>query len=30
LLERGFERRGVRTIAAGQVGLGTYYLAKRG
>jgi SAM-dependent methyltransferase len=30
LLERGFERRGLRTIAAEQVGLGTYYLAKRG
>ena len=29
LLERGFERRGLRTIAAEQVGLGTYYLAKR-
>jgi cyclopropane fatty-acyl-phospholipid synthase-like methyltransferase len=30
LLERGFERRGLRTIAAEQFGLGTYYLAKRG
>lgn len=30
LLERGFERRGLRTIAPEQVGLGTYYLAKRG
>jgi hypothetical protein len=30
LLEPGFERRGLRTIAAEQVGLGTYYLAKRG
>ena len=30
LLERGFERRGLRTIAAEQVGLGAYYLAKRG
>ena len=29
-LERGFERRGLRMIAAEQVGLGTYYLAKRG
>ena len=29
LLERGFERRGVRTVAVGQVGLGTYYLARR-
>ena len=29
LLERGIERRGLRTIAAEQVGLGTYYLAKR-
>lgn len=29
LLKRGFERRGLRTIAAGQVGLGTYYLAQR-
>lgn len=29
LLRRGFERRGLRTIAAGQVGLGTYYLARR-
>jgi len=28
LLERGFERRGVRTVAVGQVGLGTYYLAR--
>jgi SAM-dependent methyltransferase len=27
LLERGFERRGLRTITAEQVGLGTYYLA---
>lgn len=30
LLQRGFERRGVHTITAGQAGLGTYYLAKRG
>jgi hypothetical protein len=30
LLERGFERRGLRTIAAEQVGPGTYYLAERG
>lgn len=30
LLARGFERRGLRTIAAGQFGLGTFYLAKRG
>jgi hypothetical protein len=30
LLESGFERRGLRTIAAEQVGLGTYYLATRG
>jgi SAM-dependent methyltransferase len=30
LLERGFQRRGLRTIAAERVGLGTYYLAKRG
>jgi SAM-dependent methyltransferase len=30
LLKRGFERRGLRTIAVGQVGLGTYYLARRG
>jgi len=29
LLERGFERRGVRTVAVGQVGLGTYYLSRR-
>ena len=29
LLECGFERRGLRTIAVGQVGLGTYYLARR-
>ena len=29
LLERGFERRGVRTVVVGQVGLGTYYLARR-
>jgi cyclopropane fatty-acyl-phospholipid synthase-like methyltransferase len=29
LLERGFERRGLRTIATEQVGLGTYYLARR-
>jgi SAM-dependent methyltransferase len=29
LLRRGFERRGLRTVAAGQVGLGTYYLARR-
>jgi SAM-dependent methyltransferase len=27
LLERGFERRGLRTIAAEQVGMGTYHLA---
>jgi SAM-dependent methyltransferase len=30
LLERGFARRGLRTITAEQVGLGTYYLATRG
>jgi SAM-dependent methyltransferase len=30
LLERGFERRGLRTIATAQVGLGTYYVATRG
>jgi hypothetical protein len=30
LLERGFERRGLRTIAAEQAGPGTYYLAERG
>jgi ubiquinone/menaquinone biosynthesis C-methylase UbiE len=30
LLKRGFQRRGVRTLAAEQAGLGTYYLAKRG
>jgi SAM-dependent methyltransferase len=30
LLERGFERRGLRTVAAEQVGRGTYYLAERG
>lgn len=29
LLKRGFERRGLRTVAVGQVGLGTYYLARR-
>jgi hypothetical protein len=29
LLERGFERRDLRTVAVGQVGLGTYYLARR-
>ena len=29
LLERGFERRRLRTVAAGQAGLGTYYLARR-
>jgi cyclopropane fatty-acyl-phospholipid synthase-like methyltransferase len=29
LLERGFERQGVRTVAVGKVGLGTYYLARR-
>lgn len=29
LLERGFERRGLRTVAVGQVGLGNYYLARR-
>jgi SAM-dependent methyltransferase len=29
LLRRGFERRGLRTVAAGQAGLGTYYLARR-
>ena len=29
LLERGFERRGVRAVAAGQAGLGIYYLARR-
>jgi SAM-dependent methyltransferase len=29
LLERGFERRGLRTVAQGKVGLGTYYLARR-
>ena len=29
LLQRGFERRGLRTIAAAQAGLGTYYLARR-
>jgi hypothetical protein len=29
LLERGFERCGLRTIAAEQGGLGTYYLARR-
>ncbi len=29
LLERGFERQGLRAVAAGQVGLGTYYLARR-
>ena len=30
LLARGFERRGLRTIAAGQFGLGTFFLARRG
>ena len=29
LLERGFERRGLRTVAIGEAGLGTYYLARR-
>ena len=29
LLERGFERRGLCTVAAGQVGLGTFYVARR-
>lgn len=29
LLTRGFERRGLRTIAVGHAGLGTYYLARR-
>lgn len=29
VLERGFERRGLRTVAAGQAGLGTYYLARQ-
>jgi SAM-dependent methyltransferase len=29
LLRRGFERRGLRTIAVEQVGVGTYYLAQR-
>jgi hypothetical protein len=29
LLARGFERRGLRTIAVGHAGLGTYYLARR-
>jgi SAM-dependent methyltransferase len=29
LLARGFERRGLRTVAAGQAGQGTYYLARR-
>jgi malonyl-CoA O-methyltransferase len=29
LLERGFERRGLRTVAIGQVASGTYYLAQR-
>lgn len=29
LLERGFERRGLRTVATGQAGLGTYYLGRR-
>jgi len=29
LLKRGFERRDLHTIAAGQAGLGTYYLARR-
>lgn len=28
LLKRGFERRGLHTVAAGQAGLGTYYLAR--
>jgi tRNA (cmo5U34)-methyltransferase len=30
VLQRGFERRGLRTIAAEHVGHGTYYLAQRG
>lgn len=30
LLMRGFQRRGLRTIAAEQAGRGTYYLAERG
>lgn len=30
VLQRGFERRGLRTIASQQVGHGTYYLAQRG
>jgi SAM-dependent methyltransferase len=29
LLKRGFERRSLRTIATGRIGLGTYYIAKR-
>lgn len=29
LLERGFGRRGRRTVAAGQAGRGTYYLGRR-
>lgn len=29
LLKRGFERRGLHTIATGQAGQGTYYLGKR-
>jgi trans-aconitate methyltransferase len=29
LLERGFERRGLCTVAAGQIGLGTFYVAWR-
>lgn len=30
LLERGFKRRGLRTLTAGHAGRGTYYLAHRG
>jgi SAM-dependent methyltransferase len=29
LLKRGFECRGLRTVALGQLGLGTYYVARR-
>src|SRR5262249_38357726 len=29
VLKHGFERRGLRTLAAGQAGLGTYYFARR-
>lgn len=29
LLKRGFERRGLRTVAVRQVGLSSYYLAQR-